>query len=368
MWEFTREEQFIGATTRHQMTTRVKLGAKRDGTLTAIQVRVVSNTGAYGGHGGETLAAALGEPDRRLPLRQQEGRWLRGLHQHVPAAGFRGYGASQTTFAIECAMDDLARLLGMGPFEIRRKNMIAPRRLDRVDLDGDLRHRVRQLWARPVPRSRRDGARQRPRSLQTSGRGLAEGHGHRAVDAGNRAAHGASVGRRDAALRPTAATIWPSARPRWATARRPRTASSPPACSARARAASPSSMATPISRPYDTGTFASTGTVVAGQAVELTAAALRDNIIDFASRHARLRAGRLPGGGRCDHLRQTGGSRSPISMPPAPKRGTSLRGQRKAYLSPRSIGFNVHGVRVAVNRITGEIRSCRACTRPTSAG
>ena len=37
------------------MNTHVKLGAKRDGTLTAIQVRVVSNTGAYGNHGGETL-------------------------------------------------------------------------------------------------------------------------------------------------------------------------------------------------------------------------------------------------------------------------------------------------------------------------
>ncbi len=37
MWEFTREEQFIGATTRHQMTTHVKLGAKKDGTLTALR-------------------------------------------------------------------------------------------------------------------------------------------------------------------------------------------------------------------------------------------------------------------------------------------------------------------------------------------
>jgi putative selenate reductase molybdopterin-binding subunit len=61
-WEFTREEQFIGATTRHQMTTHVKLGAKRDGTLTAIDVHVVSNTGGYGGHAGETLAASLGSP------------------------------------------------------------------------------------------------------------------------------------------------------------------------------------------------------------------------------------------------------------------------------------------------------------------
>src|SRR5271155_317225 len=55
-WEYTREEQFTAATTRHQMTSRVKLGAERDGTLTAIQIHVVSNTGAYGGHGGETLA------------------------------------------------------------------------------------------------------------------------------------------------------------------------------------------------------------------------------------------------------------------------------------------------------------------------
>ncbi len=61
-WEYTREEQFTAATTRHQMTTEVKLGATRDGTLTAIEVRVVSNTGAYGGHAGETLAASLGGP------------------------------------------------------------------------------------------------------------------------------------------------------------------------------------------------------------------------------------------------------------------------------------------------------------------
>ncbi len=41
--------------------------------------------------------------------------------------------------------------------------------------------------------------------------------------------------------------------------------------------------------PYDTGTFASTGTVVAGQAVALAAAALRDNILGFAARHTGSR-------------------------------------------------------------------------------
>ncbi|MFY1004919.1 molybdopterin cofactor-binding domain-containing protein, partial [Escherichia coli] len=61
-WEWNREEEFIGATTRHQMTTRVKIGARRDGTLTALDFEVFSNTGAYGGHGSETLAAAMASP------------------------------------------------------------------------------------------------------------------------------------------------------------------------------------------------------------------------------------------------------------------------------------------------------------------
>jgi CO/xanthine dehydrogenase Mo-binding subunit len=126
-WEFTREEQFIGASTRHQMTTRVKLGAKRDGTLTAIDVQVVSNTGAYGGHASETLAAALGDPlaAYRCPNKKAAGYAV--YTNMVPGGGFRGYGASQGTFAIECAIDELARLVGLDPFAIRRKNMVRPK-------------------------------------------------------------------------------------------------------------------------------------------------------------------------------------------------------------------------------------------------
>src|SRR5271168_4728602 len=90
--EWTREEEFIGATTRHQMTTHVKLGAKKDGTLTAIQVKVVSNTGAYGGHGSETLAAALGSPltAYRCPNKKADGFAV--YTNIVPGGGFRGYG------------------------------------------------------------------------------------------------------------------------------------------------------------------------------------------------------------------------------------------------------------------------------------
>jgi putative selenate reductase molybdopterin-binding subunit len=123
-WEYIREEQFTAATTRHQMTSRIKLGAKRDGTLTAIQIHVVSNTGAYGGHGGETLAAALGSPIAAYRCANKRADGYAVYTNVVPAGGFRGYGASQTTFTIESAIDDLAKLLGLDPFTIRRLNMI----------------------------------------------------------------------------------------------------------------------------------------------------------------------------------------------------------------------------------------------------
>ena len=59
-WEFTRSEEFTSAVSRHPMKITIKLGAKADGTLTAMQIHTVSNTGAYGNHGGEVLASSLG--------------------------------------------------------------------------------------------------------------------------------------------------------------------------------------------------------------------------------------------------------------------------------------------------------------------
>ena len=141
-WEFTREEQFIGATTRHQMTTRVKLGAKRDGTLTAIEMHVVSNTGAYGGHASETLGASLGSPLTAYRCANKKAVGYAVYTNMVPGGGFRGYGSSQTTFAIECAIDELARLLGMDPFAIRRKNMVRPNDWIEVGLEGPVRRRA----------------------------------------------------------------------------------------------------------------------------------------------------------------------------------------------------------------------------------
>ena len=108
--------------------------------------------------------------------------------------------------------------------------------------------------------------------------------------------------------------------------------------------------------PYDTGTFASTGTVVAGQAVALTAAALRDNILDVRQPAHRRRTA-PPAGSRTATV--VCGERR-IALADLHAAGTTaghrFEAKRKAYLSPRTIAFNVQGIRLAVHRMTGEIR------------
>ncbi len=111
--------------------------------------------------------------------------------------------------------------------------------------------------------------------------------------------------------------------------------------------------------PYDTGTFASTGTVVAGQAVEKTALALRDRIFDYASGYAGCDRSecRLQ-----DDAVICANRKIPLAELYAAgiKQGDTFDVRRKAYLSPRSVGFNVHGVRVAVHCVTGEIMTLQS--------
>ncbi len=106
--------------------------------------------------------------------------------------------------------------------------------------------------------------------------------------------------------------------------------------------------------PYDTGTFASTGTVVAGQAVEKAARALRDKLLEYASRNSGCAASECS---LQDDAIICANRKIPLTKLYADgaKAGDRFDVIRKAYLSPRSVGFNVHGVRLAVHRVTGEI-------------
>jgi putative selenate reductase molybdopterin-binding subunit len=352
-WEFTREEEFIGATTRHQMTTRVKLGAKRDGTLTAIEVHVVSNTGAYGGHAGETLAAALGSPMTAYRCANKKADGHAVYTNMVPGGGFRGYGSSQTTFAIECAIDDLARRVGIDPIAMRRKNMVRP---------DDW---IESVWKDPSDIA--FGSYGLDQCLDLVERALAEGGGLQA--AGGEWAEGTGVALAVLESGPptehrsgAVMTLLPRGGYHLAvgstemgngsiTSHRQIAAS---LLGCRADQIEIINADTDLT-PYDTGTFASTGTVVAGQAVELAAAALRDNILAFAG----LRTGTDPSAWRLESESVVkGNERIPLVDLHAEgsAAGHHFEAKRKAYCSPRSIGFNVQGVRLAVHLITGEIR------------
>ncbi len=122
--ELTREEEFTAATTRHPMEVTVTLGAAGDGTLVGLALDVTADTGAYGNHAPGVLFHAIEEAVTvyRCPSKRVDARAV--YTNTVPAGAFRGYGLSQTVFAVESAIDELARSLDIDPAEFRRRNLI----------------------------------------------------------------------------------------------------------------------------------------------------------------------------------------------------------------------------------------------------
>jgi len=124
--EFTREEEFSATSTRHAMSVGVKVGADEDGRLTAIALRIVSDTGAYGNHGPGTLFHSGGESIALYRCANKQIDAYAVYTNTMPAGALRGYGLSQTVFAIDCALDELARRLDLDPVEFRARNLIGP--------------------------------------------------------------------------------------------------------------------------------------------------------------------------------------------------------------------------------------------------
>ncbi|RYG34455.1 aldehyde oxidase, partial [bacterium] len=124
--EFTREEEFVACTTRHPAELHIKAGTTKDGVLTAIHLSYVLNTGAYGNHGSAVLFHSTGESVAvyRCPNKKIDAYSV--YTNTVPSGAFRGYGLSQTIFAVEAAIDELAKAVGMTPLDFRRLNIVSP--------------------------------------------------------------------------------------------------------------------------------------------------------------------------------------------------------------------------------------------------
>jgi putative selenate reductase molybdopterin-binding subunit len=131
IYEYSREEEFIASRSRHPMRIWMKTGVKRDGTMTANEMRILSDTGAYGCHA-LTVTGNTGHKSMALYVGEDEYRKSPNIRfyadivytNHSPAGAYRGYGVPQGYWAVERHMEKIARALGLDPLEFRLKNAI----------------------------------------------------------------------------------------------------------------------------------------------------------------------------------------------------------------------------------------------------
>ncbi|MGA7808346.1 molybdopterin-dependent oxidoreductase [Bradyrhizobium sp.] len=352
--ELTREEQFIATSTRHPMRIKVTAAADSDGRLMALQLDALSNTGAYGNHAGAVLFHACSESLGVYNCPNKKVDAVVAYTNTVPAGAFRGYGLPQALFPVEAAIDELARRLGLSPFEMRRRNIIKPGdpmlspppspyhdvEYGSYGLDQCLDLVERAMEA--------DGERIELSDDWLIGDGIAltmidtvppDGHiadatislrddgGFELVVGTAEFGNGTSTVHRQIAASALATTV-----------DRIRLLQSDTAHGG-----------------HDTGAYGSTGTFVAGRATQAAAENLADALKAFAARATHADAG---GCVLDNDSVLCAGKRLSFAEIAASARGQSemLTASGSSAGTPRSVAFNVQGFRVAVNKATGAIK------------
>lgn len=122
---YSRKDVFRGTTSRHRMRFDITLGMDKDGKINAILMDGLSDTGAYGEHAQTTFGAA-GKKVLTLYNKVKASKFSGRVvySNNVPGGALRGFGVTQGTFAIESAINEACRELGLDPIEVRRMNMI----------------------------------------------------------------------------------------------------------------------------------------------------------------------------------------------------------------------------------------------------
>src|SRR5215212_2738227 len=131
----TRIDEFLAATPAPRCRIDLALGAKRDGTLTAVDATVVFDAGLYPG---SPVTNAMIYVAGLYRIAQFRVRGYDVVTNTIPQGAYRAPGAVQGVFAIESAMDELAQTLGLDPIELRLKSCVE---------EGDLMPHG-QRWAR----------------------------------------------------------------------------------------------------------------------------------------------------------------------------------------------------------------------------
>ena len=340
-YELRRRDEFTVASPRHPMRVGVTLAATADGTLTAIAIDELMDTGAYGNHGIGVMFHSVHESIGvyRCANRRVDAESV--YTNNLPSGAFRGYGLGQVIYAVESAMDELARKLDMSPFELRRKNVVVPGDTmvvvdpdEKTDLDmysygldqcldlveaalSDPAHEVRPGWrygsgmaiamiASIPPRGHfadtaitllESGDYELRVGTAEFGNGTTTVHGQLVATELNTTVDRMQIRQSD----------------------------------------------TDVAR-YDTGAFGSAGVVVAGKALLAAAGKLRQRML--------ARAYELTGE-RGEVV--SGGVRVASRLVAASELG-ALSADGSHDGTPRSVAFNVHGFRVGVDPASGEVR------------
>ena len=119
---YSRAESLLAHPKRHATVIRIKTGAKRDGRLTAVQAELVGDAGAYASLSTKVLKRATTHATGPYQVPHAKIDCYAMYTNNPPAGAFRGFGVTQSAFAVEQNMDVLAHELGIDPLALRRMN------------------------------------------------------------------------------------------------------------------------------------------------------------------------------------------------------------------------------------------------------
>src|SRR5512141_823805 len=121
---FDRHESLLVHPKRHATQIRVKMGARQDGRLTAFETELYGDTGAYASLGEKVMTRATTHSAGPYDIPHVRADCYAMYTNNPPAGAFRGFGVTQSAFAVESMMDKLAETLSMDPVELRRMNAL----------------------------------------------------------------------------------------------------------------------------------------------------------------------------------------------------------------------------------------------------
>jgi xanthine dehydrogenase molybdenum-binding subunit len=121
---YDRQESLLVHPKRHATQIRVRLGARRDGTLVAAETELYGDTGAYASLGDKVMTRATTHSSGPYIIPHVKADCFAVYTDNPPAGAFRGFGVTQSAFAIESAMDELAEELKIDPVALRRLNAL----------------------------------------------------------------------------------------------------------------------------------------------------------------------------------------------------------------------------------------------------